>query len=203
MTTALLAVWLSPFALADDAAAEAKRLAEEAREKYRTAESRAEGWEPIYEEGAALAERAIALDPRSADAHYALFLNLGRKAERTSVSAQAMVIDRLKALLAKALELDPNHAHAWEAQGEMWMRLPWLLGGSEEKGEKALERAAALAPEWSKPPLRLAQYHWKKGKAEQAKAEAERARELARKARDQGFVTESENLLTKISAGEH
>jgi len=158
---------------------EAQRLADEALAIGKKADKLETGWESVYDSGIGLAEQAIARDPSVADGHYALFVNLGRKAERTGVAAQTMKISRLKKLLDKTLELDPRHAHAWEAKGEMLMRLPRLFGGSEAEGELALRRSAELAPKWAKPPLRLAELDWKKGRVDQARAEAERARDLA------------------------
>ena len=157
------------------------------------------GWESVYDSGIGLAEQAIARDPSVADGHYALFVNLGSKAERTGVAAQTMKVSRLKKLLDKTLELEPRHAHAWEAKGEMLMRLPRLFGGSEAEGELALRRSAELAPKWAKPPLRLAELDWKKGRVDQARAEAERARDLARTSGDVDFLKKAEELLSQMN----
>ncbi|MGH7856599.1 MAG: hypothetical protein ACREQY_04655, partial [Candidatus Binatia bacterium] len=113
-----------------DAVAESRRLSEAAFEEYHRANDLEEGFATSYDGAIELAERAITLDPRNADAHYALFLNLGRKSERTGIVAQARNMRRLRNVLETTLELDPRHAHAWEAMGEMHMRLPRLMGGS-------------------------------------------------------------------------
>jgi tetratricopeptide (TPR) repeat protein len=180
---------------------DAGALAREAFAKYRQAEARQDGWAAVYDEGIALAEKAVALDPQSADAHYALFLNLGRKSERSGLTAQAQNIGRLRKLLDRTLELDPKHAHAWEAQGEMLQRLPWFMGGSKRKGEEALRHAAELDPRWPKPRLRLAQYYFDEGRSEEARTEAERARDLAVAAGDEDWRSEAEHLLSEISSG--
>ena len=109
-----------------------------------------------------------------------------------------MSVSRLKGLLRKTLELDSRHAHAWEAQGEMLMRLPWLLGGSDEEGERALRRAAELAPKWAKPRLRLAEFDFERGRKARARAEAVIARDLAKAAGDDDYRAEAEALLRKI-----
>ena len=178
---------------------QAQRLADEALAMGKKADKLETGWQAAYDSGIALAEQAIAADPGVADAHYALFVTLGRKAERTGISAQAMQISKLKGLLDKTLVLEPGHAHAWEAKGEMLMRLPRLFGGSESDGESALRHSADLDPKWAKPPLRLAEFDWKKGRGNQARAEAERARDLARAAGDTDFVAEAEALLKRMS----
>ncbi len=177
----------------------AKELTEASlRERWR-ADAQREGWAEAYDEGARLAEQAIAADPSYADAHYALFLNLGLRSQRTGVAAQVTNIRRLKQLLDKTIELDPCHADAWEARGEMLMQLPLLLGGSEQKGEEALGRSAECNPRWAKPWLRLAEAHRKNGDAERARSEAERARELASAAGDEDLRREAQKLLEEIS----
>ena len=176
----------------------AQRLADQALEERKKADRLETGWQEVYDHGIELANQAIALDPSVADAHYALFVNLGKKSERTGVGSQFMNISRLKELLNKTLELDPNHAHAWEAKGEMLLRMPRLWGGSASEGERALRRAAELAPRWSKPELRLAELDWKNGRAAEARTEAERARDLARASEEDDLLADAEALLKKM-----
>jgi tetratricopeptide (TPR) repeat protein len=200
---AALITLCSSFALglaAESRRAEAQSLADAAFAEGHKADHLASDWDATYDSGIELAKRAIEIDPSLADGYYALFVNLGRKSERTSVAAQAMHISELKQLLDKTLELDPAHAHAWEAKGEMLMRLPRLLGGSETQGLQALRRSAELDPKWARPVLRLAQYDWKKGRGAEAQTEAEHARELARVAGDEGSMKEADDLLKEIGA---
>ncbi|HSD09674.1 MAG TPA: hypothetical protein VLF14_01725 [Candidatus Binatia bacterium] len=179
---------------------DAQRLADAAFAECQKADRLAIGWEETYDRGIELATRAIEADPSLAEAYYALFVNLGRKSERASVASQAMHVSELKRLLEKTLELDPKHAHAWEAKGEMLLRLPRLFGGSETEGRQALERSAELDPTWAKPVLRLAQSDWKKGRGTEARAEAEHARELARTAGDEDSMKEADDLLKEMRA---
>jgi len=176
----------------------ARQLVDAALAARKQADGLEKGWERAYDTGIALAEKAIEADPNLADAYYAVFVNLGRKSERTGMTAQMANIGRLKELLRKTLELDPRHSHAWEATGEMLIRLPWVMGGSEKKGEEALRRAKELSPKWAKPALRLAELHWKKGNAEDARAEALEARELARAASDGELLEDAEALVAEI-----
>jgi tetratricopeptide (TPR) repeat protein len=187
-------------AAADSTAeSEARRLADESRRAYHRAEAAETGWAEIYDQGIDLARRSIALDPSNAEAHYSLFLNLGRKSQRTGVTAQFRNISELKAELAKTLDLDPNHANAWEAQGEMLLQLPRLLGGSRSEGENALRRSQELAPSWAKPPLRLAELYEKDGNMAEARTEASRALELARKSGDTRLASDAEAILNRLS----
>jgi tetratricopeptide (TPR) repeat protein len=201
LVCAALAALCSAAALcvaAESRRAEAQSLADAAFAECHKADRLASDWDATYDSGIALAKRAIEIDPSLADGYYAQFVNLGRKSERTGVAAQARHIGELKQLLDKTLELEPKHAHAWEAKGEMLMRLPRLLGGSEPQGMQALRRSAELDPKWAKPVLKLAQYDWKKGRVVEARTEAERARELARAAGDEDSTKEAERLLKEI-----
>lgn len=195
-----LSVRVAPAEEAPSAAAEAQRLADEAFQALKRGDALRDGWKPVYEQGIELANQAIRVDPSLADAYYALFVNEGRKAYRTGLVSKALKVSQLRSLLAKTLELNPRHAHAWEARGEMLLRLPRLLGGSTKDGEQALRRAAELAPAWAKPRLRLAELDWNAGRAEQARTEAEAARDLARAAGDHEYANEAEELLTQMDS---
>jgi hypothetical protein len=107
-------------------------------------------------------------------------------------------LSELKRLLDRTLELDPSHAQAWEAKGEMLLRLPRLMGGSASEGERALRRSAELAPRWAKPQLRLAELDWKNGRADAARAEASHARDLARAAGEEDYLRDAEALLRQM-----
>jgi tetratricopeptide (TPR) repeat protein len=201
LVCAALVTLYSGFALclaAEGRRTEAQSLADAAFAECHKADRLASDWDATYDSGIELAKRAIEIDPSFADGYYALFVNLGRKSERTSVATQAMHVAELKKLLDKTLELDPTHTHAWEAKGEMLMRLPRLLGGSETQGLQALRRSAELDPKWPKPVLKLAQYDWKKGHVAEARTGAERARELARAAGDEDATKEADDLLKEI-----
>jgi tetratricopeptide (TPR) repeat protein len=196
--TAVLAlvVAIATAGSAAERSAEAMRLTEEARTAFR--EGDAQRRVASYERGIELAERAIALDPANAEAHYALFLNLGRKSEESGMMSRMRNAGRLRKLLERTIELDPRHAHAWEALGEMLLRLPGLMGGSEADGVRALERAADLDPKWPKPALRLAEHYAEGGDTDKARRFAERARDLARAKRDAESQNRAEDLLAKL-----
>jgi tetratricopeptide (TPR) repeat protein len=162
-------------------------------------DAREEGWEEAYQAGIAAAEQAIELAPENANAHYALFCNLGRRLERSGPLSQAFSVRRLHTLLERTVELDPSHAHAWSALGEMLLRLPWLLGGSEKDGLAALHHAAELDPGWYKPHLRLAEYFLSDGKAEQARQEARVAKKLAMLAGESEAVAQASRILGERS----
>lgn len=164
-------------ALAEDESAAS--LVRESIARYHAAESAREDWREITDEGTRLAERAGELDPKNADARYALFLNLGLRAQRSGLGAQLFTVRRLRTLLDETIALDPRHAHAWEARGEMLARMPRLLGGSREEAEKAYQRSSEIDPEWAKPWLRLAELARENDHPKRAQELGERARRLA------------------------
>ena len=165
-------------AVASAIAEDASSLVAQSTERFREGSRAAEGWRPILDEGVRLAERAVELDPRNAEARYVLFLNLGTRAERSGVGTQLFIVRRLRSLLDETIELDPAHAHAWEARGEMLAKLPRFLGGSLPEAEKSLQRATELAPDWAKPWLRLAELA-RPDNPREARELADRARRLA------------------------
>ena len=183
---------------------QAQRLAEAAIAEYKRGDQAGEASDDgmrAYERGIALADQAITLDPSVADGYYAKFLNLGRKSQHSSFASGALNVSRLKGLLRKTLELDPRHAQAWEAQGEMLLRLPRLLGGSDEEGERALRRAADLDPKWPRPLLRLAELDEANGNADRARSEARAALEAARSGGEENYRSEAEALLKRLGPG--
>ena len=71
-----------------------------------------------FQQGQALAERAVALDEQYADAHFALFCNLG---EQLRLDGEAMTsvfgFPRMMNELDRTLELNPGHLDALSAKG--------------------------------------------------------------------------------------
>ena len=93
-----------------------------------------------FEKGQALGEQAVALDDRSADAHFALFCNLGElmRVDGEVNITSVMGFRRITKELDRTLEHAPDHLDALSAKGTFLLRLPSLLGGDREKGEKLL-----------------------------------------------------------------
>src|SRR2546426_10242337 len=101
-----------------------------------------------FDRGQALAERAVALDDNSADAHFALFCNLGELMRLDGENlSQIFQLRRLMAELDRTLELDPNHVDAMAAKGTLLVRLPRLLGGDSGEGEAVLPPVLPRGPE--------------------------------------------------------
>ncbi|HEY8517434.1 MAG TPA: tetratricopeptide repeat protein [Candidatus Binatia bacterium] len=127
----------------------------------------------LLEQGLAVAERAVAASDRDAKAHFAIFCNLGRKLESEGPSLAALAeVKRVRAAVDRAIALEPNFVDALIAKGAMLVRLPAMLGGDADEGERLIRQAVELAPDYPQARLQLAKVLAEKGDAEAALSEA-------------------------------
>jgi hypothetical protein len=97
--------------------------------------------------GLEAAAAAVDADPHDALAHFALFCNLGRRAQTPGAGFTGpFAIYRALRALDTALELAPDDADVTVAKGVLLLQLPSLLGGDEARGEQCLRRALVLDP---------------------------------------------------------
>ena len=87
-------------------------------------------------------ERAVQLNPKSADAHFQLGRALGTVAQRASILRQPMLARRVKAEFEKASELAPELVAPREGLIQFYLQAPGVMGGSVAR---AREQAAAIA----------------------------------------------------------
>lgn len=127
--------------------------------------------------GVALAEAAIAIDPRYARAHFALFCNLAKQLKLAGLSWRSLQrLSRAKATLERALALAPDDPDILAAKGEMLRQLPAVLGGDTEEAERLLRRALERQPDHVAARLFLASLLVQD---DRSTAEAEVARAIA------------------------
>ena len=137
--------------------------------------------EALLEQGLTVAERAVAASERDAKAHFAVFCNLGRQVAESGASlACVSQVKRLRAEIDRTLALEPHFVDALAAKGAMLVRLPSLLGGDEDEGERLLRRAVELAPEDPATRLELAKALAEKGDDDAALQEANTVLALAK-----------------------
>lgn len=84
-----------------------------------------------YRVGEYLAKKAIALDEKSPDAHFAYALALGRLTENASSKEKLAIAKLLKKEADRVVELDPKHAGAWHVLGR-WHRELANIGSFEK-----------------------------------------------------------------------
>jgi hypothetical protein len=108
----------------------------------------------LLSRGLERAEEAVRANPRDAAAHFAVFCNLGKRAElrRNTLGFFGILGDlgRIRREIDDTLVLAPDYPAALAAKGEMLTELPRFLGGNPEEGQRLLERAAALDPDDSR-----------------------------------------------------
>ena len=154
-----------------------------------------------FDRGQALAERAVALDDNSADAHFALFCNLGELMRLDGENlSQVFQLRRLMAELDRTLELDPNHVDAMAAKGTLLVRLPRLLGGDSVKGEAMLRQVLLRDPNAFTTRLALANVCEARGDRQEALAFAARALQIAREQGRADKVAEAQAALSELRA---
>ncbi len=93
------------------------------------------------ETASGLFEKAIAQNPKSADAHYSLGSAYGMMARNASFFSQASLASKTREEFEKAVELDPNHLEAREGLVQFYTMAPPFMGGGHDK---ALAQAAEI-----------------------------------------------------------
>lgn len=156
-----------------------------------------------FERGQALAERAVAADDDNADAHFALFCNMGELMRVDGETITSVLgLRRLLSELDRTLALNPHHADALASKGTFLIRLPRLLGGDSEKGEQLLRRVLELDPQAVSSRLTLARTCSARGDRAEAIAFASRALQIARAQGRADKVAEAQATLAELRAGE-
>jgi len=154
-----------------------------------------------FDRGQLLAERAIKLDDRNADGHFALFCNMGElmRLDGENLSS-AFGLRRLMAEVDRTLELDPQHTDALAAKGTLLLRLPRLLGGNAEKGEAMLREVIQMDPTAVSSRLTLARTCEARGERAEAMAFASRALQIAREQGRADKIAEAQATLAELRA---
>ncbi len=153
-----------------------------------------------YTRGRALAEQAVARDPKSADAHFALFANWGRYMQVDGWLKNSFQLPALQRELDHALELDPDHADALASKGGLYLQLPGFLGGDDDKAEPLLRRSIELDEHAVGARLELADYYVQKGEREKARDLATTALRLAGEQGKPRFERRAKKLLSGLPA---
>ncbi len=154
-----------------------------------------------FKESQQLAERAIALDERHPDAHFALFCTLGEQLRIDGENLTSIFgYRKMMRELERTLELDPEHLGALSAKGTFLVRLPALLGGDREKGEALLQWVIHRAPDAVNARLNLAKSFCARGVHDQAIVLATEALSLAQSQHLPDFILEIQTALSAMRA---
>jgi tetratricopeptide (TPR) repeat protein len=99
-----------------------------------------------YDAAAALAEKAVALDGRSADAHYALAAASGRKAQQAGLLSRFGLARRFRKEAETAVALDPGHLAARDGLIEFHLQAPGIVGGDRPRARSLADEILRLDP---------------------------------------------------------
>ena len=152
-----------------------------------------------FENGQSLAEQAVAMNDRLADAHFALFCSLG---EQLRIDGESMTsvfgFRRVMKELDRTLELNPDHLDALSSKGTFLVRLPALFGGDGQKGERLLRRVIQRAPKAINARLSLAKAYADRGRRQEALTLAQEALDLARTENRTDLIPEAQSTVSEL-----
>lgn len=151
------------------------KLADAALDLGDAAGSEALRW---YALGEAAAQRAIALDPSDAHAHFLLAANRGKAARRRPIfEVSPRIVAQLEEHLMKALERDPRHPRALHMLGMLLRDTPlilrWTLKGSRHDVTRHLVAATEADPNYAQVRLDLAEHYKNQGLLSEARTQAQ------------------------------
>lgn len=154
----------------------------------------------LYEKGQSLGEQAVAADEKSADAHFALFCNLGELMRIDGEMSLSSVLGfrRMMKELNRSLELKPDHLDALSARGTLLVRLPAMLGGDPEKGEQLLRHVIQQEPDAVNARISLAKSYCKRGRHQDAVTLATEALTLAKAQQLDDFIPEASKVVAQL-----
>lgn len=150
-----------------------------------------------FKKGEDLSRQAVAANDKDANAHFALFCNMGEAMRIDGESLQALVnLSTLMAELDRTIELDPNHADALAAKGTLLTRLPRLMGGDMNRGEAMLRKVLTLDEQAFTTRISLAKVCQASSRHDEAVQLASRALEIARTENRPEKIAEAQKCLT-------
>lgn len=154
-----------------------------------------------FQQGQLLGEQAVASDEGSAEAHFALFCNLGELLRVDGESITSLFgLRRMMRELDRALELNPGYIEALSAKGALLVKLPSMLGGDTQKGEQLLQQVVKQAPKAVNARLALARVWCQRGRHDDAMVLASDALALAQKYQQVEFIPEAQTVLNQAKA---
>ena len=122
-----------------------------------------------YEQGAESALRALALNDRDADAHFLYAANHGNAVRLGNDARALMELPTIKNHVARAIELNPDHARALQFMGGLLAELPWIFGGRADEAERLLKQAIHIDSGYTNARLVLAKLYIRQDRIEEAR----------------------------------
>jgi len=152
-----------------------------------------------FDRGRALAEKAVALDNQSADAHFALFCSIGeRMRSNGEVFFSVFEYGRMMDALDQTLAINPRHLDALSSKGTILIEVPEFLGGDDAKGEIMLRKVIKEEPESINARMVVARQCAERGEHQEAYELSRRALELAKQQKRDDLLPEAEKTFSEI-----
>jgi hypothetical protein len=125
----------------------------------------------LLKAGGDAAKKAVAVNTNRAEGHFWIGANAGELAALKGSVSSLGLIRTIRREFEAALAIDPNYSRGTThlALGEMDLRLPRLLGGSERRGLQRLEAGLQFGPQNAELKLALAKVYLKKNRSSQAR----------------------------------
>ncbi len=119
----------------------------------------------IFDTGIDLAKQAVALAPKSVEAHFWLGVLYGVYGEAKGVLKSLSLVPSIKLEMQTCLESDPSVEGYGPDRvlGRMYYKLPWFKGGDNKKSIAHLEKSLAGAPTDALTKLYLAETYKSEG----------------------------------------
>lgn len=198
LVSAMMVLGLFPVAFAGTSAIELSQQSMDQCQKGRIATDR-EARAHHFERGQQLAEQAIQLDQQYPNGHFAFFCNLGEQMRLDGeVLSAVLEYDRIMDALDTAISLNPDYLDALSAKGMLLVRLPWVMGGDQEKGEVLLKRVVKEDPTAINARIGLARLCIERGDHQDALRYARDAYTLAKERQQLDLLPEARQLLAEI-----
>ena len=93
-------------------------------------------------------EKAVAADPRSAEAHAHLGDALGAKLASSNAGTfeKIALVHRFRKEVDKTLELDPNDVDALQDLAQFYWNAPGMVGGDKNKARQTADKLSSISP---------------------------------------------------------
>jgi tetratricopeptide (TPR) repeat protein len=126
-----------------------------------------------YQQGREAAQRAIALNPKSALAHFWFATNSGRLGQSQGVVRSLFGLPAVKEAIRTAMELDPMLTATYVLAGYVSFEVPALFGGDIDMAEELFRKGLEQDPKFTGIRVALAKVLIKRGKIGEARRELE------------------------------
>ena len=122
----------------------------------------------LIKQGIEYAEKAVALDPLSIDAHLVLGMSYGHYVLHVGLLRAWYYIFPVKKEMEIVLQLDPQNPYSHLILGTWYFKVPWWLGGDKLKGIEYFYLATQYQPDYTTHFLYLSRHLLELGRKQEA-----------------------------------